>query len=131
MLSEIEALDRQLHEAALPLSEAAAGAVRGSIEHSPVGGGLIRRLFRLYGDCGTARAIRDIGRLRGSAAGPEAEALESLAALLERKSAALSRARRHARTKAVLEAWLYIHVPVTFAVFAAMAAHIIAVFFYS
>ncbi len=131
MLGEITALDRQLHDAALPLSEAAAAAVRGSIEHSPVGGGLIRRLFRLYGDCGTARALREITRLRAVATGQEAEALGAVLALLERKTAALARARRHARTKAVLEAWLYIHVPATFAVFAAMAAHIIAVFFYS
>jgi hypothetical protein len=29
-----------------------------------------------------------------------------------------------------LEVWLYIHVPLTFALIAALAAHIIAVFFY-
>jgi hypothetical protein len=122
MLGQIEDLDRQLHEQALPLSPEAARAVKGSIDHSPVAGGLIRRLFGLYGGCGTSAALRTLRR------DPAAQAV---VVLLEQKRQALVRARRHARTKAVLEAWLYIHVPATFAVIAAMAAHIVAVFFYS
>ncbi|MEI7932720.1 MAG: hypothetical protein WCI21_06665 [Alphaproteobacteria bacterium] len=121
MLEQIEAFDQQLHEAVLPLSSEAAEAVRGSIRHSPIGG--------FHGRCGTARAIRIIARLqRGPAPDPQ---LTPVAALLAKKSEALARARRHARIKALLQAWLYIHVPATFAVLAAMVAHIVAVFFYS
>ena len=50
--------------------------------------------------------------------------------LLERKEAALSLIRQHLRYKALLEVWLYIHIPMTFALIAALAAHIISVFFY-
>ncbi len=50
--------------------------------------------------------------------------------LLQRKAAALSRIRRHVRIRAMLEIWLYVHVPLTFALIAALAAHIISVFFY-
>jgi len=121
MLEQIEALDQQLHEAALPLSSEAADAVRGSIRNSPIGG--------LHGRCGTARAVSIIERLRR---GPVPNAgLDAVAGLLNKKSGALARARRHARIKAVLQAWLYIHVPATFAVLAAMVAHIVAVFFYA
>ena len=121
MLEQIEALDQQLHEAALPLSSEAAAAVRGSIRNSPIGG--------LHGRCGTARAVSIIERLRR---GPvPAAGLDAVAGLLNKKSGALARARRHARIKAVLQAWLYIHVPATFAVLAAMVAHIVAVFFYA
>jgi hypothetical protein len=34
------------------------------------------------------------------------------------------------RLKALLEIWLYVHVPATFALLAALAAHIVSVFYY-
>jgi hypothetical protein len=34
------------------------------------------------------------------------------------------------RIKALLEVWLYVHVPATFALLAALTAHIISVFYY-
>ena len=50
--------------------------------------------------------------------------------LLKQKEAALTRLRRHLRIRALLEIWLYVHVPLTFALIAALSAHIISVFFY-
>jgi hypothetical protein len=50
--------------------------------------------------------------------------------LLERKCAALTQIRHHLRIRALLEIWLYVHVPLTFALLAALAAHILSVFFY-
>ena len=38
--------------------------------------------------------------------------------------------RRHIRIRAALEIWLYVHVPATFALLAALTAHIVSVFFY-
>ena len=34
------------------------------------------------------------------------------------------------RLKALIEVWLYVHVPATFALLAALAAHIVSVFYY-
>ena len=42
----------------------------------------------------------------------------------------LSRIRQQMRIRALLEVWLYVHVPLTFALIAALAAHIVSVFFY-
>jgi hypothetical protein len=78
----------------------------------------------------TARALAETRRRLAVATGDQARALESVAALLERKAAALARIRAHLRIKALLEIWLYVHVPVTFALLAALAAHIVSVFFY-
>ena len=58
------------------------------------------------------------------------EPLERVDALLTRKEGILNRVRRHLRIKALLEVWLYVHVPVTFALIAALSAHIVSVFFY-
>jgi hypothetical protein len=56
--------------------------------------------------------------------------VEKVDVLLTRKEAMLARVRRHLRLKALLEIWLYVHVPVTFALIAALIAHIVSVFFY-
>jgi hypothetical protein len=40
------------------------------------------------------------------------------------------RIRGAMRIRALLEVWLYIHVPVTFALIAALTVHVISVFFY-
>jgi hypothetical protein len=56
--------------------------------------------------------------------------LEKVDSLLGRKKAILARTRKHLQLKAMLEIWLYIHVPLTFALIAALIAHIVSVFFY-
>jgi hypothetical protein len=65
-----------------------------------------------------------------TASGEQADALEAVVKLLERKSAILGRIRQQMRIRALLEVWLYVHVPVTFALIAALIAHIVSVFFY-
>ena len=42
----------------------------------------------------------------------------------------MERIRQQMRIRALLEVWLYVHVPLTFALIAALAAHIVSVFFY-
>ena len=49
---------------------------------------------------------------------------------LHQKEAMLARMRRHLRLKGWLQVWLYVHVPMTFALIAALSAHIVSVFFY-
>jgi hypothetical protein len=101
-----------------------------SLEDDPFRGGLIRRLSGKYPSCRTASAHRALRQRMVLATGAEAEAIEKVADLLERKHAALDRIRKHLRIKAMLEVWLYVHVPATFALIAALAAHIVSVFYY-
>ena len=49
---------------------------------------------------------------------------------LSRKQEVLARARRDIRFKALMDLWLYFHVPVSFALLAALTAHIVSVFYY-
>lgn len=129
MLEAIRALDRQLHDAAQPLLPRHSEMVRDSLENCPVGGGLWARLSGRYGRCGNARALGAVkSELRGIA--DPGQRMSLIVSLLERKEAALGQARRHIRTRALLEIWLYVHVPFTFALIAALVAHIVSVFFY-
>ncbi len=130
MLLNIAALDRQLHDAAQPLDRQHSDIVRMSLEDSPVGGGVLRRLQGDRAVCGTGRAFTILNE-EIKAAGPLADKrLVQIASLLERKAAALGVARRHVRIRTLLEIWLYIHVPATFLLIAALIAHITSVFFY-
>jgi len=132
MLEAIRTLDRQLDTAAQPLGKAEADIVRLSLEDCDIAGGLVQRLTGRHGNCGNGRALTTIQTLvrAQTLAGKPDPALTQILFLLERKDAALAQARRHIRMKAGLEIWLYIHLPVTFALLAALTAHILSVFLY-
>jgi hypothetical protein len=130
MLASLRSIDRQLHDAAQPIAHAQAEMVRSSLEQDAFGGGIIRRITGSYPNCATRAALNGIRETTGSKVDVGSDPLEKVDALLNRKVAMLSRVRKHLRYKALLEFWLYIHVPATFALIAALLAHIVSVFFY-
>ncbi|KPF79179.1 hypothetical protein IP88_02315 [alpha proteobacterium AAP81b] len=132
MLEAIRALDAHLDNAAQPLGPDDAALVRLSLEKTDIGGSLRQRLGGSYARDGNARALAAVrGEVeRQRLAGKPDQRLAQILFLLERKEAALAQARRHIGLKSRLEIWLYIHVPATFALLAALAAHITSVFLY-
>ncbi|MFK7841516.1 MAG: hypothetical protein AB8B54_04555 [Sphingorhabdus sp.] len=131
MLENLRSLDRQLHESAQPLSAEHANLVLQSLEQDPFGGGFFQRISGKYRDCATRVAQGDLRRER--AYQPKMggdDPLDKVDALLEKKEATLARVRRHLKLKAMLQVWLFIHIPMTFALIASLTAHIISVFFY-
>ncbi len=130
MLDNLRMIDRQLHDAAQPLPHEGAEIVRMSLEDDPFAGGLIARLTGRYPRCGTIAALAAVRRQDSRTAGYGNDALDLVETLLERKRSSLARIRKHLRLKALLDIWLYIHVPLTFALIAALFVHIVAVFYY-
>ena len=126
MLEAIRAFNRQLHAAAQPLTPQDTAPVLASLDEDPFAGGIGARLTGRYKKDATAAALRALGASRSS----DAEARAKVIGLLSQKEAALARLRQHLRLRALLEIWLYVHVPLTFALIAALSAHIISVFFY-
>lgn len=130
MLDAIRALNRELREAAQPLDQKYVEEVKRAIRQTRLKPGLFQSIDSAQSQCATTRAAR---RLRKAAAGADPDMrrpLEAVTAILERKSALLTRTRRHIRYKTLLQLWLYIHVPLSFALLAALTAHIVSVFFY-
>ena len=121
MVEAIRAFDRQLHVAAQPLPPAISAPVQASLAQDVFAGGISNRFTGRYPGCATAAARR------GLAGVPDAARVMDL---LGQKQAALVRLRAHLRIRAILEVWLYVHVPATFALIAALSAHVISVFFY-
>jgi hypothetical protein len=130
MLENLRSIDRQLHDTAQSLTQRHADLVAESLQQDPFGGGVIARLSRRYPKCATRRVHGLIRAETGSKIDKGEDALERVDALLGRKLSTLARVRRHLQIKALLEFWLYVHVPLTFALIAALVAHVVSVFFY-
>jgi hypothetical protein len=92
---------------------------------------LWRRLTNSHGDCTTRLALKALLRARQKmVAGSDADILDQVTNLLQEKNLTLQKARRHIRLRSLLEVWLYVHIPATVALLAALTAHIISVFFF-
>ena len=128
MLEALGAVDRQLKSAAQPLDRLWAEQVLAALGEGAFAQGLWRRLTGSQSSGATQQAIDAFNRAGAEEAGdPDLVRVE---ALLQRRAAQLARMRRHMRLKALLEVWLYIHVPATFALIAALTAHVVSVFYY-
>ena len=125
MIEALEAIDRQLESAAQPLDRQQSDLVIAALGQDVFYGGALGRLTGSYPGCATNKALRNMPSGRS---GPEAE--ERVTTLLERRAEQLAQIRRHLRIRALLEVWLFIHIPATIALLAALLAHVISVFYY-
>ena len=130
MLESIESLDRQMHDVAQPLDRDGAEAARMSIEDTELGGGFWQRLTNRYGNCANKRAAARLRTLPAPSSAKQAEALTKLEQLMQQKADTLALARRQMQITAFLEGWLFVHIPATIALLAALTAHIVSVFTY-
>ena len=69
-------------------------------------------------------------RLARSGDGALSGQIQELLSLVGARRRLLARLRRDAQLKGWLEVWLYVHVPVSFGLLAALIAHVLAVFIY-
>jgi len=126
MIEGIRAIDRQLHEAAQPLSGNYSALVLAAMEQDVFDAGLLSRLSGRDARCATRLAAEAFQASGGS----DDSDLGRVEKLLIRRKAQLDRIRRQMRLRAMLEVWLYVHIPATVALLAALTAHIISVFYY-
>jgi len=129
MVEALEAIDRQLEQAAQPLGREQSDLVIQALEQDIFAGNSRERLTGKYPNCATRRALGgmpDDFRTTEDNSGPE----ERVRALLRRRSAQLAQIRRYMQLKARLEIWLFVHVPATIALLAALFAHVVSVFYY-
>ena len=130
MIDAINQLDKQIQISAQPLSDEDSAVVLGSLGEDPFGGGAWRRLSGNYPKCGNRAALAYMRERRDAASGKQQLAADQVVQLLEKKSAGLQRLRGYIQRRALLEVWLFVHIPLTFVLIAALIAHIVSVFFY-
>jgi hypothetical protein len=157
LFAELYELDKKGRELARSCDPAVNLAVKTSIERTTIGGGVLDQLLGLdhsrfvrsgdaagrsdeSGKSGSSfvvdnadqqAVIADVARRVPQAARrTEAASLQALIVLLCRRQAVLRRIRRDIRLYAWMRLWLYVHVPLTFALLAALVAHILTTFMY-
>jgi len=130
MLDALAAIDRQLEAAAQPLGRADADWVIAALAQDTFGHGLVARLTGRYRTCRTDRALVALAGPADAPDVPLAPEHERVVALLRKRQGQLAQIRRHMRLRALLEVWLYVHVPLTVLLLAALTAHIVSVFYY-
>ena len=67
-------------------------------------------------------------RMQGSI--EQSRGLSQLLTEMTRKSVLISRVRRDTQLRALMQVWLFFHVPLSFALLAALTAHIVSVFYF-
>ena len=130
MIEQMKQLDRQIHDAAQPLDPQAAAIVERSLGEDVFAGSFWKRARNSYPGDLTRIAMTELRKLRNFRPRTDDDPFERVETLLTKKEALLAKLRRHLQLKSWLQAWLYIHVPATFALIAALTAHVISVFFY-
>jgi hypothetical protein len=130
MLAQMSELDAECREVAMALGDQVNATVLDASENTRIGGGVLRQLSGREPDCATARALVKVRTLADQSDMSEAGPLRRLISLLPRTDDLLRRARRDVQLKALMDIWLYVHVPLSFALLAALLAHVISVFYY-
>jgi hypothetical protein len=130
ILLRVGDIDRNAREKALSLPDDLLGLVDRSIAQTRLGGSVTRLLTGRDPQCPTWAAIERWPEAGRKLRADSAKVGKEVYGLLLEKHELLQRARRDLKHKALLDLWLYVHVPLAFALLAALAAHVISVFIY-
>jgi len=127
---EIGELDRECRQVAGTLPDAGASLVLASCNETRIGGGMFRQLSGHDPNCATARAFDGIREMATTADAAHGADMRKLVTLLGKKATLLRTLRRDVQLKGMMEIWLYFHVPLSFALLAALIGHVLSVFYY-
>lgn len=130
LLIKIADLDKQARRLSLSLPDSISALVLASAQGTTIGGSWWRQLRGSAPGCPTEAAVIGVQNIGRKLIGEQAKTNHQLYTLLLKKRELVARARGDVKLKAWLDIWLYVHVPLSIALFAALTAHIISVFFY-
>lgn len=129
MLRRIASLDDELRVGAMPLDARTAAIIARAADRTAIGGSAWQQLRGRIADCETAAAIAYFDERSGAVLPEHEAAWRRSRVLLDEKALLLARVRQDLRYKAIVDGWLYLHVPISFMLIAAILAHVLSVFF--
>jgi hypothetical protein len=152
MLEEVNEIDQNALALADGIDPKIHGVVLRSIENTKLGGGVWTQLRARDGSDQALESLQEaiaarerkqevktadmptmfamVDFLAGRATDKQGEAMRKLIDLISRKKGLATKVARDMQYQAMMEIWLYIHVPLSFALLAALIAHIVSSFFY-
>lgn len=130
LLLEINKLDLLARGYALQLSDEIISLTAQAAHATRIGGTVLEQLQGSMQDCPTSLAVTRLHQLGKDMKGVQMKAHRELYTLMLRRETLVARVRRDIMLRAKLRFWLYIHVPLSIALLAALIAHISAIYFY-
>ena len=151
MLAEIRELDGQTLQIADKVDKSIHDAILSSIQHNQLGGSVWAQLTArddsamalaklkeavLKNDGGAKQSnsgqtmVMMVDFLANQANDTQSENLRRLIDLVSRKRALATRVARDIQLQALMEIWLYLHIPLSLGLLGALTAHVLSVFFY-
>lgn len=130
LFSEIAELDHECIEVGAQLTDEIRDLMLYASDKTSIGGSVRRQLSGTAAEYATQKALAKLRELTRELPTEQNERGRQLLMLLGRKAELVQRARTDVQYKAMMDIWLYVHVPLTFALMVALVAHIISVFFY-
>ncbi|MEM7268870.1 MAG: hypothetical protein AAF401_06425 [Pseudomonadota bacterium] len=128
---EMTDLDVRIARLTQRLPDNFAEAARMSLDNTKIGGGALTLLSGSSRRCGSARARQLALSLAEDLDDPNQQTTATeMVASLSRKADIAARLRRDLSYKAIMDIWLWLHVPLTLALIASLTAHVVIVFFY-
>ncbi len=151
MLEEIRELDQQALALADKIDRNIHDVVLRSIQQTRLGGGILAQLrarddsaqalaslrkavstagASAKADAGSQTMVMMVDFLANQASDAQSDNLRRLIDMVSRKSALATRVARDIQLQALMEVWLYLHVPLSLGLLGALTAHVLSVFFY-
>jgi hypothetical protein len=131
LLLKIAELDDLARTHAVGLPGDVVELVAKSCRDTRLGGTFLQQWSGLQPNCPTARAVQQVRELsKEYVEGEQPKLMRDLYSVLLHKERLVARARTDIMLNARLAGWLYVHVPLSIALVAALVSHIVAVFFY-
>jgi hypothetical protein len=130
ILVRIAVINDELRMSAMTLDDATARLVTEAVERTEIGGSGWRQMTGQYPNCATDKALVGVDEISQQSSLEQQATYRQVHALLTDKKALLARARKDVAFKAMMDVWLYVHVPLSFALLAALTAHVASVFVY-
>ena len=126
----VAGMSRDCYEIARDLPDEVYALVETADKQTRIGGGVWHQLSGADPNCASTNALNQVRDLAEHYSGRDADAARRLVRVLARKVELLTRIRKDIQYKALLDIWLYFHIPLTVALLGALAIHIVSVFLY-
>lgn len=130
IIAQIGDIDRECRQVSAAMPLIFTEHVVRSCTETVIGGNCWRQLSGNAPKCASVAAFEALRKMSTQVPAEHSGEFRKLLTLMGTKCGLLETVRRDIQMKAMLDIWLYFHVPMSFALLAALLVHIVSVFYY-